>query len=265
MNRKPHCWIVVCVLLCLITTFAQAQEAKQGETITKVVRIKYVNPEDLAKALGPFTQVGHAIVVANRGLQTLTLSGSPDVVATMEQIVRQLDVEPPPQKPPLELRYDNVEITAYLLAASDSNPTGQKLPVQLEPVIKQMRSTFSYDSYVLLDTIVIRSRVGPSLEANGIVSLPVEPRRNATYKFYCRPSLTHAANGDMLHLGDLTLSLLIGGDILGPDGKPAPGSQARGFNTTLDLRLGQMAVVGKTNFAVGNNALITVISARIVD
>lgn len=265
MNRKPDCWIAVLVLICLVTTFAQAQEAKQGETVTKVVKIKYVDPEDLAKALAPFTQVGHALVVANKGLRTLTLSGNSDVVATMEQIVRQLDVEPPP-KPPLELRYDNVEITAYLLVASDSNLTGQKMPVQLEPVLKQMRSTFSYNSYLVLDTIVIRSRVGQSLSADGIVSLPVEPKRNASYRFYCgSTSLTRDSNGSILHFGSLSLYLVVGGDLLGPDGKASPGTQTRGFNTTLDLRIGQMAVVGKTNVEVGNNTLIAVITARIVD
>jgi len=50
-----------------------------------------------------------------------------------------------------------------------------------------------------------------------------------------------------------------------PDGKQVRSNQRRDFSTTLDLRIGQMVVVGKSNVEVGDNSPIAVMTARIVD
>lgn len=266
MTRKPIWLVAISALFCFGTVLGRAQELKQGDTVTKVVKIQYVDPEDLAKALSPFMPTAHGVAVANKGLKTLTLSGNVDVVAAMEQIVRQLDVAPtPPPSFKMPMPKD-IETTAYLLVASDSAGPDQSMPAQIEPVLKQLRSTFSYKSYQLLDTIILRSRERMSASATGVVSLPGEPTRGVTYNFgYTIAGLEET--GDTVHFDRLSLNLnfLQGETTIGADGRPHPTVQNAGFNTSLDLRIGQMAVVGKTNFEVGNNSLITVIAAKIVN
>jgi len=252
-------------MFCLGTKLGHAQELKQGDTVTRVVRVEYVNPEEFAKVLQPFTSSGHATVIASRVLKTLTLSGNADVVDAMEQIVRQLDLAPtPPPVFKMPMPRD-IETTAYLLVASETVGTPQSMPAQLEPVLKQLRSTFSYKSYELLDTIVLRSRERMSASATGVVSLPREPAKGVTYDFgYTIAGLEET--GDTVRFDKLSLNLSFpAGETISADGKPHPAVQNAGFNTSLDLHIGQMAVVGKSNFEVGNNALITVITAKIVN
>jgi hypothetical protein len=234
-----------------------AQELKQGDTVTKVIKIQYVNPDDLAQALQPFrTMTARDAVIANRGLKTVTLSGNADVVAAMEQIVRQLDVAP---KAPRD-----IETTAYLLVASDAAGPDRSMPAQLEPVLKQLRSTFSYKSYQLLDTIVLRSSEKDSVSTTGVVSLPGEPTKGVMYNFGYSTAGPEEA-GDTVRFDKLSLNLNFPVETIGSDGKPRSYDERRGFSTSLDLRIGQMAVVGKMNFEVGNNSLITVITAKIVN
>jgi hypothetical protein len=250
---------MILALFCFGIISGHAQELKQGETLTKVVKVQYVDPDDLAKVLSPFTSAAHAVAVANRGLKTLTLSGNVDVVAAMEQIVRQLDVASPKAKAPRD-----IETTAYLLVASDATGPGQSVPAQLDPVLKQLRSTFSYKSYQLLDTIILRGRETENAAATGVVSLPGQPTKGVRYNFgYSSAGLDET--GDTVRFDSLSLALNFPAETIGSDGKPRSYTESRGFNTSLDLRIGQMAVVGKSNFEVGNNSLITVITAKIVN
>jgi hypothetical protein len=175
-------------------------------------------------------------------MKTLTLSGTPEIVAAMEAVVRKLDVAPPPEK--------SVEITAYLLMTSDGNPLPQSLPAQLEPVMKQLRTTFSYKYYELLDTIVLRNRIGPSGESSEEISVTGSPglKKVPCALRYNNSQLIHDDKGDVLKLSGLRLTLGTGG-----------------FSTFLDLRVGQMVVVGKASFDASNNALIAILSAKVVD
>ena len=98
--------------------------------------------------------------------------------------------------------------------------------------------------------------------------MPDEPAKSAYYRFAYAPSgLRHDQTGDFLSLSGLSFTLGLPG-LSGPPDSPGPSrsqSQGLGFNTSLELRLGQMTVVGKSNFEAGNNSLITVLSARIVN
>ncbi|MGD0308034.1 MAG: secretin N-terminal domain-containing protein [Acidobacteriota bacterium] len=259
MTRKSIWLVAILAMFCFGSISGYAQEVKLGDTVTRLVKVEYVNPEDLAKVLQPFASSGHAIVIASRVLKTLTLSGNADVVDAMEQIVRQLDEEPPAPKAPRD-----IETIAYLLVASDAAGPDQSMPAQLEPVLKQLRSTFSYKSYKLLDTIVLRSRERESASTSGVVSLLGESTKGVSYGFaYSTAGLEET--GDTIRFDKLSLNLNFPAETINSDGKPLPYNDRRGFSTSLDLRMGQMAVVGKSNFEVGNNALITVITAKIVN
>ncbi len=228
----------------------------------RVVEVKYADPVELADVLLPFTRTNLAYVVPSKGLRTLTLSGRPEIVTAMEEIIRKLDV-PHPQPQP-----KTIEVTAYLLAASETGNPALDLPAPLDPVVKQLRSTFAYKSYQLLDTIIGRSSSLPSsggYRTEGFIPNPASPDTNVPYVFaYEFSRVNHSAEGDSVHLEYLRFALqyktkkVVNNVIV-------DGSDDRGFQTNLDVRPGQMVVVGKTNFEVGRSALIAVISAKVID
>ena len=61
--------------------------------------------------------------------------------------------------------------------------------------------------------------------------------------------LTHDERGDLIHLDNVSLQI----------------GQVSGITTNIDLRPGQMVVVGKSNFETGIGALIAVVTATVVD
>ena len=245
--RKIRFWLIAISAVCLwggLSSLAQAPQQpaeKHKEIVTRVIDVKYVDPTVFIFVLEPFKTASGASISPSQTMKTLTLSGSPEIVAAMEAVIRKLDVAPPPEK--------SFELTAYLLMTSDSASSAQSLPAQLEPVLKQLRATFSYKNYQLLDTLVLRNRIGAAGHTSEEIPDPgFSDRVIGCGLAYGQSQLTHDDRGDIIKLTGLDLIL----------GKGR-------INTSIDLRVGQMVVVGKTNFAVGNSALIAVLSARVVD
>jgi hypothetical protein len=245
--KKIGFWLIAISAMCLwgeVRSQAQTPQQpaeKQREVVTRVVDVKYVDPIAFLPVLEPFKSASGAFVSPSQTMKTLTLSGTPEIVAAMEAVVRKLDVAPPPEK--------SFEVTAHLLMTSDSASSSQSMPTQLEPVLKQLRATFNYKNYQLLDTLVLRNRIG----AGGHTSEEIPDPGFSDHVINCglaysHSQLTHDDRGDIIKLTELDLIL----------GKGR-------INTSIDLRVGQMVVVGKTNFAVGNSALIAVLSAKVVD
>jgi hypothetical protein len=98
----------------------------------------------------------------------------------------------------------------------------------------------------------MRNRVGNKAETSG--SFPVseaEPKRliASSYSLSCVIShVSQDGKGAVIHLDDLRIITGRGN-----------------ITTNIDIRPGQMVVVGKTSFDNGNQALIAVLTAKIVD
>lgn len=177
---------------------AQAQDRVQ---VQRVITIKNTN-------LGTITRTIHDLLPGTGVLVTsdnehLILSGPKDAVNGFEEIIKQLDVPAPIKK--------NIETSVYMIVASTQAPSGN-MPPQLEPVITQLKSVFSYKGYRLLDSFVLRSRDGEHSETSGFVppqpdsnsrrqqdhlSVPLRPRnddrrRNRTTGTVRRPTLRNA-------------------------------------------------------------------------
>ncbi len=250
--RSTRLWLIAVIMLCVCgvsDTLAQTQQpppspqpppAFDREAVTHVINMKYVNPNQFLSVLEPFRGASGARISANVELKTLTISGKPEIVAAMEAIISKLDVNPLPEK--------NAEITTYLLVTSEQASSTSTMPAQLGPVLKQLRSTFSYKDYQLLDTIVLRNRLGMRSSTSQQIPLPGGEKRVDCNLVYTT-KLAHDDKGDIVRLSDLSITI-----------------GQRGLMTDIDVRPGQMVVVGKTtDSSLGNNAVIAVFSAKIVD
>jgi hypothetical protein len=247
MMKRIRLWLTAAAVLCFLCGVSSQAQSPQNfpqppqSTVTRVIDVKYVDPSALLPVLEPFKSAPWTMISPSSTMKTLTLSGSPEIVAAMEAVVHKLDVAPPLEK--------NFEVTAHLLMTADSAPPSQSMPAQLEPVLKQLRATFNYKNYQLLETLVLRNRFGVGGHTSEEIPDPrLSDRVISCGLAYNHSQLTHDDSGDTIKLTGLDLVL------------------GRGrINTSIDLRVGQMVVVGKTNFAVGNSALIAVLSAKVVD
>jgi hypothetical protein len=97
------------------------------------------------------------------GLQVLSVSGAPAVVAAIEETVKRLDVVPPPAK--------SVDVTGYVLECSaQATPAGASTaPAELQDAIGQLKRTFGYAGCYLAQTLFARARDNADFYSSAMV------------------------------------------------------------------------------------------------
>ncbi len=242
------------LLLALLCAGALAAQ----EQVQKVITINNGNLNGIRRTIGDLLQGTRVILTTDN--ERLILSGPNDQVAGLEAVIKQLDVPPPVKK--------NIETTVYMIVASGQAGSTTPVPTELDPVIKQLKGIFSYKSFRLLDSFVLRSRSGQGGNTSGFV--PPMPDSNVpainkiVYQFKYQhvtidgPDNARAVRFDGLHLG---IRVPVGGD-----GKGGISYVEAVVSTDVDVREGKKVVVGKTSAVEGSDsALILVISAKVVD
>ena len=144
-----------------------AQEAKKEEKPTqvqsregwasKVFEVRYQDPARLQQLLFGFG----ATVQSSAQLKAIAVTGPPAVVDAVGEIIKRFDV-------PLK----NVELTTYVLLGQPRELQAPAVPKELEGVVKQLRSLFSFQVFQVLDTMVLRTREGQMASVNGAFSPP---------------------------------------------------------------------------------------------
>src|SRR5258705_11125506 len=136
----------IVLLFLLALPHVHAQEPEQ--VVRRVFHLKYVEPERVRSMLLGATANNS---VADNQLRTLAVQALKSRMDEYEQIIKQLDVPPPP--------IPNIEVTIYLMSAL-GQASATPLPTELDGVVKQLKNTFSYKGFELIDTQVIRTRPG---------------------------------------------------------------------------------------------------------
>jgi hypothetical protein len=235
------------LLFALAALVGVAQEKKTQPApieggVEKLFTIKYADVYALRNLFANFG----AQVNADPTMRVLAVHGRPETVAAIEEAIKRLDV------PGVE---KNIELTGYILLAS-AQPGQYAEPADLEPVVKQLRALFPYKSYRVLDVISLRARDGGSGNTDGQLStLPGSPADfKPGYNFRFDRS-TVAATDAVRVVRFQNLMLHVG---------VAPG-RATMIRTDVDVREGQKIVVGKASVNGAEEALVLVLSAKIVD
>jgi hypothetical protein len=248
------------VLLGVSSLFGQevfGQEAPRvavaapGEKpVTKVVTLKNKGYLDLRVLDG----IG---LTVKRAGDLVVVTGPPDRVDIAESILKQLDVPPPPQPPPSPRR--SVQLTAYLIVASGNEIQGTPVPKDLESPVHEVASVFPYKSFNLLDAIDVRLRNGSGGELTGVLPpLSQTPPRGGTeggsYSLSVKQvQLMDGDATDLMRIDKFNLTLAM------------RGNQKVTLETDIDMKPGQKIVVGKANIDGGSDALIVILTAKVVD
>jgi hypothetical protein len=133
--------------------------------------------------------------------------------------------------------------------ASEQPSASGNLPAELEPVADEMRKIFSYKSFRLLDSILLRTQPGNRATASG--TIPTGESKTM-YSFDVRPSaVTEDPKGRLIRLDNLNLTM-------------NGGNNNAGIHTEIAVREGQRVVVGKSNMGSGGS-LILVVTAKVTE
>lgn len=251
-----------CIMLALaMLSLPSAAQEKKEETpqtparhrVTRIIEVRYVDVERVANLVRPFG-VNTSV---DRDMKVITVTGMEPEVAEVEEAVKRLDVPPPTPK--------NIDLTAYLLVASQQADGSANVPVELRDVITQLKSVMSYKSFSLLNTVQTRTRDGKGAHVEGMTAGGSVEGRQASFVF--RFGAAEISGGDkisVIRINGLSLNLKLPAP--SPPGVPAITNAMTDavISTDIDVREGQKVVVGKTTFDSPENALILVLTAKVV-
>ncbi len=250
------------VLLLLPATFAQQplRLPNQPDWVEvsgfkgKIFDIKHRDPGELVSALKPLgSGFKGAIIQPNSEYKTLTVRDFPENIAAIEEAIKRLDTPRPPR--PIS---PDVQITAYVLIATNVEAPGNVTPPDLKDVISQLQSMLNYKSYQLLTPIVQRTRLdGGQVNSNGTAILP-DRSLGAEYRFQIDRLLSDRSSDDKSVIGLHNLYFSIKG-ARPPDQDQIGNAEIR---TGLTIRDGEKVVVGTASLK--DRALILVLIARVL-
>ena len=236
--------------LAILILFAAVACLQAEDAVTRVFQFKYADARALQRVLSPYGRVE-----ADPMLKALTITvRDNNVLSEVEQIVKRFDVPPPP--------VPNIDVTIYLMSALGT-PSSGAVPAELEPVVKQLKNTFSYKGYQLIDTEVMRVRAGQGGDVSGVVdgAPSVDGNKTISRVGFRSASVSTDEKGRAIRIDGLKIGLRI----------PIAAGEKKyqyietGLNTDVDVREGQKVVVGKANMDGSDRASIVVLTAKVVE
>ena len=180
------------------------------------------------------------------GMHVIVVRGPQEGVAAVEEMVRKLDVAPP-----------NIELTVYLVSGS-AQGSADDLPKELAGAAKQLHALFPYTSYRLLESFVQRSRDGRDASTSGVL-----PGTKAKYDFQFKSATVSGGPSGVVHIDGMSLTLHTPTSTLDKNGQVV--YRSVGIRTDIDVREGQKAVVGKSSIDGTNDALILIVTAKVIE
>ena len=247
----------VLVALLLAATASIAQQSGAGgipppsPSVQRLFILKYAEPSQLAGLLSVF----NANIRQNAELHALTVEASSEAMHGIEDAIQKLDVPSATPK--------NVEMTVYLLVASDSAAAGSAIPKDLDAVATQLKNTFPFKNYGLLDVITFQARTGQNIRTTSSGgSLPIGTRSVAVITQISINSIALQADGKTLRVDRLNAQFRVP--------QATGGAGGENFNyldlqmqTDLDIKEGQKVVVGRLGLS-HDQALFLVMMGRIL-
>jgi hypothetical protein len=237
------------------TTPAPAQEP---ERVVKVLRVREGEAENVATLLRNYK----VDVRTSERLGLLTVAGTLDDVVKAETAAREIEK--------LSTRAygsaaQDVELTIHFLGIQEEDTPP---PAVLRDVVAELRKTFPFPGYKLLETIAVRSRVGEDSRILGLLPETLEagmPPKN--YHFESRIfGIETRQTPQLIRFAFVRATVRMPVMIQLPPNQAAPNLNYEdvSINTSLEVPDGKTVVVGKAGSTGASRGYLLVLTAKVV-
>lgn len=230
-----------------------AQEKKEEKPaapqVQKIFVLKYADPRSLQALLSAFG----VMIYINQDLHALSISASPQTMQAVEEAITRLDT-------PAAAPKDMVLVMQLVIGTDADGSAGGPVPKELDHVISELRNTFPFKNYRLMDVLTLRTRTGQqaSTESAGGAIQFGSATKPVTSNFRLQSSSV-GPDGTTLRLDGLRVSSQI-------PLETGPGQfsfRDLGVSTDVDIKEGQQVVIGRHGLN-REQALFLVLSAHVV-
>jgi hypothetical protein len=242
---------------------AKAQEkqesvkAQSEARVTKIIPVKYADVSRIHLLLDHFG----ANLKDDKELKVITASGTASSVAAVEEAIKKLDVPPPAPAP----RRD-IDLTVYILAASQQPGQGGNIPAGLGDVVGQLKRVLNYKEFRVLNTVFLRTRDGAQAGTSGAIMDGTGENQQADFHFgFDGAHVSQEGNMLSVWIRNMHFEVSRPASVLVSEKDAKRQGATATISTSIDLPEGQKVVVGKTTFESPDSALILVLTAKVVD
>jgi hypothetical protein len=228
----------------------KTEAAQKKPQVQRLFILKYADPNQLMSLL----QVFDASVRQNAEMHALAIEATPEAMRAIEDAIQKLDVPAAMPK--------NIEMTVYLLVATDSaTPAGSPIPKDLEAVATQLKNTFPFKSYGLLDVLTFRTRTGQSVSTTSSGgAFQIGGRPVSVISSLRINSISVQSDGSTVRIDKMNSDYRV--PVANGNGDQWS-YQNLGIQTDLDIKEGQKVVVGRLGIS-HDQALFLVMMAKVL-
>jgi hypothetical protein len=228
----------------LVTFVLAAGVLYAQQPAPKVVELKHASAERIRHS-GVLTPFVHRVDMDPSGRYLVVHATNAANLTAAEELIKRLDV-------PLK----NVELTFRILVGGTQPqaPDGTSpVPADLESVVKQLRASFPFPSYRLLETAVVRTRDGSDGNVSGKLF------NDGRYDIRFKPIRVTEGSPPQVRLDELQLRQYF---VVSRSDKTTHTDDAF-IKADIDVKEGQKVVVGKSTLR--ESALFLIVSVDVID
>jgi len=230
----------------------RAQQPDSEKITSKIIPVHYVNVNHLANLVS----IPGLSVKSDSQMSVLVVTGPEHGVDAIEEMVKKLDVPPPAEV------VSTIELTGYLVSGS-TQARGDEITADLSSTVKQLRALFPYKSYRVIDAFVLRGSATTSQRSSLANTSGILLGTNSEYRFSYTGATVLPGTPRSLRINNLDLEISTPTGARNEKGNPI--TRNVGIRTDVDIPEGQKVVVGKSNFTGADDALVLVLSAKILE
>jgi type II secretory pathway component GspD/PulD (secretin) len=220
--------------------------------VRRVIDVKHLSGDRAERAVRLVNQFMHPVGSINFDpvLRTAVIIGPEDVVRGAEALLAKFD-SPAAIKPDSQ-----VQFRIYLVEGSPDAAANGIVPTEIASAVEQMRKSFVYKGYRLLDTVLLQSRGSGGAESSG--NLAVQTERPDVRMFYQLRIQAADVLEDRKTVAIRNFRFNLRTPIISPGGNVQ--FSETGINTDLTVQQGQKLVVGKLSSDKSQNAIFLIVT-----
>lgn len=242
MKKATILFMTLFMLGGMIPTLYAQQDSQTPDFREEIVKVNYIDARTAYSIIMPYMSRNGKLQLV-RESNMLVIDDIPEIVEKVLSILEEIDVKPLDLQFTVDLILGSVSSGASGSSGTPGSAADKK--ISSDPLIKELRSLLTYDSFQRLDSTLM------SVQDNSR-STQMMGGEGMSFKLDLQPRYIKEEKG-----GSIRVDLSLSSRQYKKDGSPLSLTL---INTTLSLKSGERSVVGVSKLNGSDKALILILS-----
>jgi hypothetical protein len=247
MKKAMTIALAAILMIGALAAYAPAQEkADPPQLKTEMIRLNYSVPQEVRELVHPYQSPFGRITWAPGNEKLLVISDTPENVARLIKIIREIDVKPA-----------DILFTVQLVLGSESGAVPTDEALKDDKIVAELKSLLRYKSFTLLDQNFVRTMDQRPAE----ILMGKDPEFAIQFN---RPKVVKDGAIELIQTDIRLVRIDVGHGRTTSAGTPVPSASTTLVQTSLSMKSGEKTVVGVSRMNGGDKGLILIILGKIV-